>query len=440
MIRVLSAIVVPPHMSVSGGARAGEMLSAALCAHCRVDVASMMGSPEDPGPCGRLPVRTHLPPGLPWSRLPNRYRSLFYRSDIPGRVAGYDLVHLHNPMPALEMARIARAARAAGVPYVISTHGFNEVANGGSIYGFGPVRRAVWRGLVHAPVAAAVRGAAGILALSPADFDIVRAMGFRDGPKDGPMSGLASGLLEVVPNGVAVPEPADPAADAALLARFALPEPDPDGPLTLMFLANHTPNKGLPVLLRSLRALRRPVHLLVGGERRAEIDYAGLVGKLPADQRVVVTGRLSDAEVGALMRRADLFVFPTLADTLPLVVFEAMAQGVPVLASAVGGIPYQIDPRCGQLVPPNEPAALAAAIERLAQDRPRLRAMGRHARARVAEGFTWAAAAAKAYDAYGRVLAAADAAAAAGSAGSAGRRGIPAAAAHGPARRPAAGR
>lgn len=432
MIRVLSAIVVPPHMSVSGGARAGEMLSAALCAHCRVDVASMMGSPEDPGPCGRLPVRTHLPPGLPWSRLPNRYRSLFYRSDIPGRVAGYDLVHLHNPMPALEMARIARAARAAGVPYVISTHGFNEVANGGSIYGFGPVRRAVWRGLVYAPVAAAVRGAAGILALSPADFDIVRAMGFRDGPVEGQMSGL----MEVVPNGVAIPEPADPAEDAALLARFALPEPDPDGPLTLMFLANHTPNKGLPVLLRSLRALRRPVHIVVGGEKRAEIDYAGLVGGLPADQRVVVTGRLSDAEVGALMRRADLFVFPTLADTLPLVVFEAMAQGVPVLASAVGGIPYQIDPRCGQLVPPNEPAALAAAIERLAQDRPRLREMGRHARARVAESFTWAAAASKAHDAYRRVLAAPDRAAARAAA----HREIPAAAPLGSARPPAPGR
>lgn len=401
MIRVLSAIVVPPHMSVSGGARAGEMLSASLCAHCRVDVASMMASPEEPGPCGRVPVRTYLPPFLPWSRLPNRYRSLFYRSDIPGRVAGYDLVHLHNPMPALEMARIARAARAARVPYVISTHGFNEVANGHSIYGFGPLRRAVWRGLVSAPVAEAVRGAAGILALSPADFDIVRAMGFREG------------LMEVVPNGVAVPAPADPAGDALLLARFALPEPEPDGPLTLMFLANHTPNKGLPVLLRSLHALRRPVHLVVGGERRPEIDYAGLIGGLPPDQRVVVTGRLTDAEVGALMRRANLFVFPTLADTLPLVVFEAMAQGLPVLASAIGGIPYQIDPRCGQLVPPNEPAALAAAIERLGQDRARLQEMGRHARARVAEGYTWAAAAAKAHDAYRRVLAARDPAASA---------------------------
>ncbi|MFC6776517.1 glycosyltransferase [Methylobacterium gregans] len=185
MIRVLSAIVVPPHMSVSGGARAGEALSAALCTHCRVDVASMMGSPEDPGPCGRLPVRTYLPPGLPWSRLPNRYRSLFYRSDIPGRVAGYDLVHLHNPMPALEMARIARAARAAGVPYVISTHGFNEVANGGSIYGFGPVRRAVWRGLVYAPVAAAVRGRPGSSPCRPRISTSCAPWVFATGPSRG---------------------------------------------------------------------------------------------------------------------------------------------------------------------------------------------------------------------------------------------------------------
>ena len=69
--------------------------------------------------------------------------------------------------------------------------------------------------------------------------------------------------------------------------------------------------------------------------------------KCRPDQQIIVTGRLRDDEVGAALRRSDLFVFPTLADTFPLVVLEAMAHGVPVLASRVGGIPHQLDERCG---------------------------------------------------------------------------------------------
>jgi hypothetical protein len=56
-------------------------------------------------------------------------------------------------------------------------------------------------------------------------------------------------------------------------------------------------------------------------------------------QRIIVTGRLQDHQIPALMRHADLFLFPPLADTLPLVVFEALSYGLPVLASEVGGIP-----------------------------------------------------------------------------------------------------
>ncbi|MBY0296025.1 MAG: glycosyltransferase family 4 protein [Methylobacterium sp.] len=395
MTRVLSAIVVPPHLSVSGGARAGAALSAALSTHCTVTVASMMGGSAPPG-CRWLPVRTGLPPGLPWSRLAQRHRTPFYRSDIPRaiRPGAYDLVHLHNPMPGLEMGRIARACRAAGIPYVISTHGFNEVARGTEIYGFGALRRAAWRRLVQAPVAEAVRGADAIMALSPADFEIVRAMGFR------------GETIDVVPNGVDLPPPASPAADRAVWERFGLDAPGEGAPITCLFLANHTPNKGLPVLLAGFLGLAQPFTLIVGGETRPEIDYAGAVAAVKPGQRIVVTGRLSDAEVGALMRRADLFVFPTLADTLPLVVFEAMAHGRPVLASEVGGIPHQIDAACGRLVPAGDPEALRNAVADLAGDRAALRRMGERARARVAADFSWAGAAATAFGVYRRVLAA----------------------------------
>lgn len=396
MFRVLAPLIVPPHMSVSGGARAGEQLSAALAPYCRMSVASMLNADASSLGSGtgvaRVPVRTWLPPGLPWTRLPKRYRTLFYRSDIPDRIrpGAFDLIHLHNPMPALEMERVAGAARRAGVPYVVSTHGFNEVANGRRIYGFDRLRGEVWRRLVEQPVGRVVRGASAILALSPADFTILDGMGYR-------------GPIHVVSNGVTAAAAPDPALDQAVHRKFGLPAKDRSG-LTCMFLANHTPNKGLPVLLSAFRGLDIPYTLIVAGDRRPEIDYSALQPDR-ADQRVIVTGHLADSEIAPLMRRADLFVFPTLADTLPLVVLEAMAEGVPVLASSVGGIPYQLEGGCGLLVPPGDAAALAQALTQVAADPARREEMGRRARARIGQAFTWEAAARNALSAYHQVLA-----------------------------------
>ncbi len=390
-MKILGAIIIPPHLSASGGARAGERLSEALVGHCDITIASMGPSMlAASGSARRAAVQVRLRAG--GRCAPLRYRSLFYRSDIPAlvRLGGYQLVHLHNPMPGLEMARVAAACRAAGVPYVISTHGFNEVANGEAVYGFGFARRLVWRACVAKPVAQAVRGAAAIFALSPADVPIVRQLGF-------------SGDVVIVPNGVDPPEQGDPAQDALVCERFAIPaRPEAPG-ITCMFLGNHTPNKGVPVLLEAFASLEIPFTLIVGGETRPDIPYGDYVGRARPGQRIVVTGRLTAREIDALFGRSDLFVFPTRADTFPLVVLEAMAHGVPVLASNVGGIPHQIDAGCGELVPPGNPQALRAAIERLAGDPLRLVAMREKARARAAR-FTWDAAAWCANEAYRQIL------------------------------------
>jgi glycosyltransferase involved in cell wall biosynthesis len=231
-----------------------------------------------------------------------------------------------------------------------------------------------------------------VLLLTQADAAIVRGMGFR-------------GDAPLVPNGMEPPVPATPDTQAGVLRKFELAERDPTQ-LTCLFLANHTPNKGLPVLFRAFASLAIPFVLIVGGEPRDGVDYDGFARTLGKGQRVIVTGRLRDEEVTALMKRSDLFVFPTLADTQPLVVNEALACGLPIVASRVGGIPYQIDEGCGVLVPPGDSIALASAIERLAADRARLRAMADAAATRGARLPTWSDSAVTARAAYEAVLAA----------------------------------
>ncbi|MEJ1978046.1 MAG: glycosyltransferase family 4 protein [Acetobacteraceae bacterium] len=241
------------------------------------------------------------------------------------------------------------------------------------------------------PVARAVQGAAAIFALSPADIDIVRGFGFE-------------GQIVIVPNGVDMPVPPDIADDRTVWDRLGILPPEECPGITCMFLGNHTPNKGVPVLLDAFAQLECPYQLIVAGERRAEIDYQRGRNATRPDQRIVVTGRLTDPEVSALLRRSDLFVFPTLADTFPLVVLEAMAHGCPVLASQVGGIPYQLDRGCGALVPPGDPAVLRDAVTRMAKDRPQLRMMGARAAIRVQADYTWRAAADRAYQGYTQIL------------------------------------
>ena len=400
MIKVLSAIVVPPHLSVSGGARAGEQLSASLTPYCDVTVATMMaGVPADSAQPGavkvkRAPVECALPPLVPWQHIPSKFSTLFYASNIPALIArgNFDLVHIHNPMPALEMQRVAAQCLASAIPYVVHTHGFNEIANGRRVYKFGAGKQAVWRLFAENPVAYAVRNAAGVFALSEADIAIVRGMGF------------SGAELSIVSNGVVIP-PLQPAPDdAATLAKLGIPTEDSVEGLNYFFLANHTPNKGLPVLLEAFASMAMPFTLVVGGERRSDIDYGAFVRRCRPGQKIIITGRLSDAEVAAIYRSTDLFVFPTLADTFPLVVLEAMSYGVPVVASRVGGIPHQLEEGCGALVAAGDVAALRAAVEALSANKEALAAMGGRARARAAAVYSWDGAARAAVAGYERIL------------------------------------
>ncbi|QEG33259.1 glycosyltransferase [Bythopirellula goksoeyrii] len=142
----------------------------------------------------------------------------------------------------------------------------------------------------------------------------------------------------------------------------------PTGRWTLGMAALFRPRKGIEVLLESLALLRgkgHDVHLRAIGpfETTAyESEVMGLVEKLGIADQITWTGFVSD--IHAELRKVDLFVLPSLfGEGLPMVVLEAMAAGLPVVASAVEGIPVAVREGVdGLLVEPGSAEALAAAV------------------------------------------------------------------------------
>jgi len=123
--------------------------------------------------------------------------------------------------------------------------------------------------------------------------------------------------------------------------------------------------------------------LRIAGAWPQESEAKTLAGSCDLDGRCAFVGTYSgSAEKSAFLRGIDVFVLPSLAEGTPNGIIEAMAHGLPVIASAVGGIPDTVSPEMAILVPPGDTHALAEAMTELATSPARRAAMGRAARAR----------------------------------------------------------
>jgi glycosyltransferase involved in cell wall biosynthesis len=182
--------------------------------------------------------------------------------------------------------------------------------------------------------------------------------------------------LVVLPNGVADPGTPDPAERDRVRAELGVH----DGRPLVVTASLMRPEKGHRLLLDAVAQLPADVCPLVALAGDGELR-AGLEARVAADpvlrERVGFLGYRDD--VPSLLGAADLVLHPSLADALPTTVMQALAVGVPVLATDVGGIPDIVGTDAGVLVPP-EPGAMAAGLTRLLADdelRARLGAAGR---------------------------------------------------------------
>jgi len=162
-------------------------------------------------------------------------------------------------------------------------------------------------------------------------------------------------------------------------------------PATLVFLGHLEAGKGCYDLLRAMRMIVAAVpqaRLLLCGDGRRDEAHA-LAASLGLLASVDFPGWIAAERRAALLDMATVFVLPSHAEGLPMSLLEAMAHGVPVVATAVGGIPEAVrDGLEGVLVAPRDAAALASAVLGLLADPDARMRMGAAARERVRSEFS----------------------------------------------------
>jgi glycosyltransferase involved in cell wall biosynthesis len=195
--------------------------------------------------------------------------------------------------------------------------------------------------------------------------------------------GLEPDRVVVIPNGVVAVD----VAPAALRSELGLSSQA----RLVLGAGGLEPRKGFDVLLAAVAMLPEDVHVAIAGGGRERGALEAMASQNGIVERVHLLGHRND--VSALMRAADAFALPSRNESMPVVVLEAMAAGVPIVATEVSGTREQLDaredrPAAGWVVPIGDAAALAeavmAALERGGDGGRR----GEEAKRRVQEEFT----------------------------------------------------
>lgn len=265
-----------------------------------------------------------------------------------------DIVHAHAVDVGFAVAPIARSH---GIPTVLTCHGVWFPVSGPR----SP------RGRLELLLIRRGRYGA-ITSVDRASVEALRSAGF---PR-----------AKEVPNGVDI-------------AEFAGPRPADEGPFRFLFAGRHELQKGIDVLLRAAVRVRDGIGDVftvdVVGEGSLTPKLQALARNLGAERVVRFLGALSRPDLVRAFQSADAFVLPSRFEGFPLAILEAWAAGLPVIATAVGGVPDVCTPESSIVVPPDDPEALARAMIELYRDADRRDALARAGYLVAKERFAWVA-------------------------------------------------
>ena len=183
-----------------------------------------------------------------------------------------------------------------------------------------------------------------------------------------------------------------------------------DGKRVVLCVTRLVPIKNLPLLIDAVADITRrhaDVVLVIVGEGPQRAALAARARAAGIADAVRFAGYLAQEDTPAWYRTADVFALPSDFDNSPNVVLEAMASGLPVVATDVGGLrDYIVPPRNGLLIEKGSRDGLAASLETYLADRSMATATGRRNRADAVEKFSWSVSAARMLAVFERIVAA----------------------------------
>ena len=157
----------------------------------------------------------------------------------------------------------------------------------------------------------------------------------------------------------------DPAARAAVRAQLAIPA----GALVVGSVGRLVPDKDYPLLVRAMAPLLgETVRLVIVGEGTARPDIEAAVASIPRERRQFVTLAGARHDVPRVLCAFDVFALSSRTEGLPLALPEAMTSHLPVVATAVGGVPGIVPEDAGILIPHGDEAAFTSALRSLLED------------------------------------------------------------------------
>lgn len=308
------------------------------------------------------------------------FRQLWALAAIPAVLrpaAPVDVVHVHQgeDLAALPLALLA--ARVHRCPLVVTIHcSVRHTLRGRSL------RARLLRLLGGQVEQSALRHAAAVVVLA----DRTARLLIDDG--------IPTERVHRIPSGF------DPALFTSEVAdQFpTLPRP------RVAYVGRLAPQKRPEVLVQAFGLLQHFAHLLIIGDGPDRAQIERLAASSPAADRITLHGFVEHDAIPSVLGSIDLLVLPSAYEELGSVLVEAMAAGVPVVATHVGGIPeVVVTDETGLLVPPDDPAALAAAMECLLGDTALAKRMGSRARDRSA-AWCWPVLAGRVAQVYETVL------------------------------------
>lgn len=244
-----------------------------------------------------------------------------------------------------------------GTPYIVSLRG-------GDVPGFRPYDFALYHRLIGPLLHIVWRQAAAVVANSQG----LRALGQTFDQRV---------PIRVIPNGVDVPR------ESLTHRQWHPPK--------LLIVGRLRYQKGIDILLRALcDVLDLPWELTIAGDGPQRAALEAMAAELKLSSRLGFTRWLDKETLSEEYQSANLFVYPSRHEGMPNVILEAMASGLPVVASRIAGSEELVIPEeTGLLVPPEDPVALSKALRRLLGDTALRQQMGQAAQQRVREHYTW---------------------------------------------------